>query len=77
MNNEIKSSNSKLLLETRKLSSRSYNNVRHLKFVRGLGEGKNFINAEQNVKLTEIEKRETEKMNFFNNLGRAIKKIGE
>lgn len=77
MKNEMNSSNNKLLREVRKLSSRSYNNIRHLRFVKGLGEGKNFINADQAVKLNDTEKRENDKMNFFNNLGKTIKKIGE
>ncbi len=74
MKNEIMISTLNTVL---RLRSKYYRNVKHLKNVRSLGEGKNFINEKQDSKLKEVEKHQQAREVFFNNLSKAIIKVGD
>ena len=58
----------------RKLRSKYYRNVKHLKEVRSLGYGKSLINIEQDTKLKKAEQHQHEREVFFNNLSKSIMK---
>ena len=60
----------------RKLRSKYYYNVKHLKNVRSLGNPRVILSTEQDSKLKEVEIHQHEREVFFNNLSKALIKEG-
>ena len=73
MNNGIMN---RTLNTLRKLCGKCYQDVKHLKSVRSLGNSY-LLNAEQDKKLKEAEQHVNSREVFFNKLSKAVRKVGD